>query len=313
MPSQYGNGPFVTHETSSDVVIIPRPPVPNMNEPRTNCPHQETGLLSWHNPNTWGGQVPTSGDVTLPSNSKVVITQSITSELGVITVPSTSELIFDENTSSRITLDVAGMDIQGALRAGSETCRYSSELIITLHGSRPTNLNIYGKSSTAVPTYKGISVNGANSIISVHGKRYYPTWTRLAETVSAGQSYLLVQELVNWESGQEIVLTTTAIHDSREWHKNEVMTIDFIVDSPIPGVGSAIHFTNPVAHAHIANNGYQAEVGLLSRSIKIQGAADDSDPTDPATGSCTDRSHFGSNLAPCPNKYKTVSTVSGIL
>lgn len=303
-PSLYGTGPFVTHETSSDIVTIPRPPVPNLNEPKSNCPHQETGLLSWHNPNTWGGQVPSSGDVTLPSNSKVIITQRITSELGVITVPSSSELIFDENTSSPITLDVAGMDVQGALRAGSETCRYSTELIITLHGSRPTDLNIYGQSSTAVPTYKGISVNGG--IISMHGKQYYPTWTRLAKSVSAGQSYLLVQEQVNWEAGQEIVLTTTAIHDSREWHKNEVLTIDYIINSPVSGVGSAIHFTTPAAHEHIANNGYQAEVGLLTRNIRVQGAEDDSDPTDTA-GSCTDRNHFGSNLAPCPNKYKTVS------
>jgi len=274
-----------------------------LNEPRTNCPHQETGLLSWHDPNTWGGQVPSSGDVTLPSNSKVIITQSVTSELGLITVPSTSELIFDENESSPITLDVSGMNVQGALRAGSETCRYSTELIITLHGSRPIDLNIQGQSNTAVPTYKGISINGG--IISLHGKRYYPTWTRLAESVQAGQSYLLVQEQVNWEPGQEIVLTTTAIHDSREWHKNEVMTIDYIVNSPVPGVGSAIHFTAPAAHDHIANGSYQGEVGLLSRNIKVQGSSDDSDPTD-AAGSCTDRNHFGSNLAPCPNKYKTV-------
>lgn len=241
----------------------------------------------------------------MPSNSKVIISQTVTSVLGVISVPSSSELIFDENESSPITLDVSGMDVQGALRAGSETCRYSTELIITLHGSRPIDLNIQGQSNTAVPTYKGISINGG--IISLHGKRYYPTWTRLAEAVQAGQSYLLVQEQVNWEPGQEIVLTTTAIHDSREWHKNEIMTIDYIVNSPVPGVGSAIHFTTPAEHDHIANGSYQGEVGLLSRNIKIQGASDDSDPTDTA-GSCTDRNHFGSNLAPCPNKYKTVST-----
>jgi len=302
----YGNGPFVTLATSSDLVTIPRPPVPSSSgEPRSNCPHTKAGLLSWHDDATWlSGNVPLTGDdVTLPSNSKVIITQSVTQKLGLVTVPSTSELIFDENDDTPITLDIAGMDVRGALRAGSQTCRYLTELTITLHGSRPTDLNKYGTSSTAVPTYKGISVNGG--IISMHGKQEYPTWSRLSESVPAGQSYLLVQEQVNWKAGQEIVLVTTAIHDSRAIHENEVLTISSIEHTPVPGVGSAIHFTAPAAHAHIANNGYQAEVGLLTRNIKVQGSASDSEPTDPDMGSCTGQWHFGTNFAPCPWKYKT--------
>jgi len=228
--------------------------------------------------------------------------QSITDQLGVITVPSSSELIFDEDDVAPITLDIAGMELQGALRAGSETCRYLTELTITLHGSRPTDLNIYGTSSTAVPSYKGISVNGG--IISMHGKREYPTWSRLAESVPAGQSYLLLQEQVNWQAGQVVVVVTTAIHDSRAWHQNEQLVIDFIEQSPAPGVGAAVHFIGSAVHAHIANHGYQAEVGLLSRNIKVQGDPT-SEPTDPDTGDCTGNWHFSSNFAPCPYTYTT--------
>ena len=101
------------------------------------------------------------------------------------------------------------MDGQGAIRAGSGTCPYLTDLTITLHGSRPTDFNIYGLSSTATPTYKGISVNGG--ILDIHGKRHYPTWTRLAESIAIGQTYLLVQEDVNWEVGQEIVLSECAM------------------------------------------------------------------------------------------------------
>ena len=310
--SIYGNGPFVTLATSSEVVTIPRPPVPpGLDDPRTNCPHDETNLLSWHDGGTWtssSGQVPTSGDVTLPENSKIIISQSITEELGVITIPSTSELIFGEDDTNPITLDIAGMDVQGAIRAGSGTCPYLTDLTITLHGSRPTDFNIYGLSSTATPTYKGISVNGG--ILSMHGKRYFPTWTRLAESVAIGQTYLLVQEDVNWEVGQQIVVTTTALHDSRSWHQNEVLTISSIDHLPdlvgIGPVGAAVHFTNtPTAYAHIANNGYQAEVGLLTRNIKIQGAADDSEPTDTDSCDATGAYHHGSSEAVCPNTYKT--------
>ena len=137
--------------------------------------------------------MPNAGeDVTLPENSKVVIALGVDEELGIITIPASSELIFAENAAG-IAFDISGMDVQGALRAGSETCRYLTDLTITLHGSRPNDLNIYGKSPTATTTYKGISVNGGT--ISIHGKRYYPTWTRLAQTAPAGQKYLLVQEV----------------------------------------------------------------------------------------------------------------------
>ena len=196
---------------------------------RSNCPHQWPGLISWHDPNTWGGLVPTSGDVTLPENSKVVISEPVLGQLGVIIVPATSELIFAENQYYPITLDIGGMDVRGAIRAGSETCRYLTELTITLYGTRPTDLNIQGQSPTATPTYKGISVNGG--ILSIHGKRYFPTWTRLAETVEAGQDYLLVQEEVNWQLGQEIVLTTTGKNVSSFCKKTQ--QCPFLIKTPI--------------------------------------------------------------------------------
>lgn len=250
------------------------------------------------------GHVPLAGeDVTLPSNAKVVVSQTVTEELGVVTVPSTSELIFGEDASSPIAFDVSGMDVQGALRAGSATCPYVTELTITLHGTRPTDIDVYGASPTATKTYKGISVSGGT--ISLHGKRYHPTWSRLAETVSAGQSYALLQEGVDWEAGMEVVLVTTAVHDSRTWHRNEVLTVSSVVTDPVPGVGSAVHFATPAAYDHVANGGYQAEVGLLTRNIRVQGAPEDSEPIDPDPGTCTDRSHFGRTNAPCPNTDTT--------
>lgn len=304
--NSYGNGPFVTTATSSELVTIPRPQNPG-SQPQTNCPHLQAGLKNWHDSATWSSSsIPAAGEsVTLPANSKVIINQAVVEQLGLITIPSTSELIFGENAGAAITLSVAGMDVRGALRAGSETCLYGTELTITLHGTRPNDLDIYGKSPTATPTYKGISVNGG--IISMHGKRYFPTWSRLAESVPSGQSYVLLQDQVNWEAGQEVLLTTTAVHDSRVWHRNDVLTIDYVVANPIPGVvGSAVHFTSSALYAHIANNGYQAEVGVLSRNIKIQGAADDSEPTDrDETGGCTGYWHAGVNFKPCPWTHKT--------
>ena len=47
--------------------------------------------------------MPNAGeDVTLPENSKVVIALGVDEELGVITIPASSELIFAENAAGGV-------------------------------------------------------------------------------------------------------------------------------------------------------------------------------------------------------------------
>eukprot|EP00957_Ditylum_brightwellii_P166609 12682811-Ditylum_brightwellii.AAC.1 len=103
--------------------------------------------------------------------------------------------------------------------------------------------------------------------------------------------------------------------DSREWHQNEVLTIDALEANPPDGVGAVVYLTSPVVYKHLANYAYQAEVGLLSRMIKIQGSSTDSEPTDPDPLTCTyntDPAYDGSNRwiygnsgRPCPNTELT--------
>lgn len=308
------NGPFVTKAASSEIVTIPHPPQPNIIKGlfRTNCPEDEAGLLSWHNSATWSstlGRVPIAGDnVILPANSKVVVTQSVSGKLGLITIPSTSMLVFAENPQG-ITLDVDGIEVQGSggtrgvLRAGSVTCRYETDLTITLYGSRPPN----AVTNQPAATYKGISVNGGT--IDLHGERYFPTWTRLAKTVLAGQNYILLQDDVNWKPNHEIVLVTTAVHDSYLWHRNEVLIVSSVQSNPVPNVGSVVYVTTPVQYKHIANNGYQAEVGLLTRNIVVQGSSTDSEYTDEDPGNCVYYAYGGNALKPCPNYRLSESNV----
>ena len=91
---------------------------------------------------------------------------------------------------------------------------------------------------------------------------------------------LVLQEaVVNWQPGQDIVVVTTAMKDSREWHQNEVRTIQRVYQLATGRV--AVQITTPLQYRHVAHTAYQAEVGLLSRSIKIQGAEQDSEAVDP--------------------------------
>ena len=184
------------------------------------CPHEEAGLLSWHVASTWAdGEVPVAGsNVTIPDGVKVVVTQSLGgSPFGLITVPVSSELIFAPNASG-IELHATGVRVDGALRAGAESCRLSTPLTITLHGSRPT----IASTTVREPWVKGIHVTGE---LDLHGKRYFRTWSRLAAPVAPGQTTIWLQHAVNWEPGQSIVLVSTELKDSRDWHRNEVLTV----------------------------------------------------------------------------------------
>jgi hypothetical protein len=226
-----------------------------------------------------------------------VIRRSVVGKLSFVNIPASSELIFGEN-STGITFDADGIIVTGKLTAGSETCRINTPVTITLHGARPNGAVI----KVPPPEYKGISVTGQ---ISLHGARFFRTWTRLALTINPGDSVLMLQHGVNWLPGQKIVLVTTAMKDSREWHRNEIASVTKVTLSPRPGVGAAVFLDKPVLYQHIANRGYQGEVGLLTRSVKIQGNPT-SEPTDPDPLNCTQSVlNYGDAAIPCPNASLT--------
>ena len=78
-----------------------------------------------------------------------------------------------------------------------------------------------------------------------------------------------------------MLLVSTALKDARDWHRNEVLEIAENVPPDASDwageyVGAVLRLATPATHAHAANSAYQGEVGLLSRRLRIQGAAADS-------------------------------------
>ena len=290
----------------SEVIILPDPPEPTASSllsgtDRTGCPHEQGDLQNWHNASTWDGTIPRAGDdVTLPAGVSVLIDQSVSGILGTVIIPATSYLIFGESIDG-IEINASGFDVRGNLVAGSETCRIETSITITLHGSRPGDNDINGSHATAIPTYKGIAVSGGT--LSLHGKRYYNTWTRLAKAVRPGDSIVHTQNPVNWEDGQEVVIVTTAFRDDRAWHQNEVRSI-VSIEADSGGVGSILALDEPLEFTHLANPSYQGEIGLLSRTIVVQGSDADSQPVyDIDDGQYqSSRSVMGTTIAPNPSK-----------
>lgn len=256
---------LVSADQNTEQVIIPQPPPADFspNTARNDCPHLQGTFVDFH---SYFGSLSNGQDITIPLDTIMLISRTVPETLGFVTIPATSTLVFGENDDG-IAFDVGGIQVEGSLIAGSETCRLQTQLDITLHGNRPL-----GAQSEE---YKGISVTGKiypacyckmfvlsflmqlcrspPGLLSLHGKRYYRTMTRLARRALPGDTMLYVQDVVNWELDQEIVLVTTAIRDSRDWHENEVFVVDRVETSnmPYPEVKSVVHLTSAVQNGHI--------------------------------------------------------------
>ena len=62
---------------------------------------------------------------------------------------------------------------------------------------------------------------------------------------------LLLQDAVNWDAGQEVVVTTTQRKDARDWHQNEVHVIsDVRAASHLGANVTAVYLIEPLAYDH---------------------------------------------------------------
>jgi hypothetical protein len=236
--------------------------------------------------------------VTLPSDTTLLITagsllSNATHPYGKITVPPTTRLVFDDpGADGHLELDVMGMVIDGAVEAGSATCRLEGRLTITLHGAFGSGNSserhlISGGQGTNDDALKGIVVSAnADARLDLHGALFFPTWTRLAahvpgaapQSTTAPQirnSVVYLQDCVNWRAGQLLLVTSSHHKDVRGYHFNEQRIIAaggvrcVSVDGRTYG---QLTLTQPLAYYHHAGaHEYQVEVALLSRQVVVRG------------------------------------------
>ncbi|KAL1511578.1 hypothetical protein AB1Y20_006372 [Prymnesium parvum] len=280
VPTGVLNSEFILPATASRSAVLPTAqpePADLSSDVRSDCPWADASLSLWEDTSTWGGVVPAAGaDVTIPEGLSVLVNRSDAvheAAYGTVHIPSSSRLIFGD---AAVRFAATAIVVRGELRGGSEGCRILSSLTITLHGTR------------AAADEKGIVVE-EGGVLDLHGQLFYPTWTRLARAAAAGDDVVYTQHCVNWLPGQEIVVTTTDFKDSREHNRNDNLTLAAV--ECVSGVGK-LTLASPLAHGHYAGwYEYQAEVALLSRTVVVQGAEEDSPPTDLPTGVCFDDVH----------------------
>jgi uncharacterized protein YjdB len=230
-----------------------------------------TSLKKWSNSSTWLSNLkPTANDdVLIPSNSVVVLDENVS--LKSLTIE--GKLIID--LSKNITINAEYIIVKGAssyFEWGTPSQPYNNKGIITLMGSDATKL-IPG---TTIES-KGILVMN-NAKLEMHGK-VKTSWTNLSSNVAAGNNTITIATATNnWEVGDEIVITSSRLSEN-EAEKRSITAISpdkrtFTLNAALgfPHIGQSKTYTR-------SNDGktwtgdMRAEVGLLSKSIKIQGDA----------------------------------------
>merc|ERR1719431_993384 len=113
-------------------------------------------------------------------------------------------------------------------------------------------------------------INGG--ALDLHGEFIPMTWTYLADTAAIGDTEITLKNGVNWKPGSEIIIATTGGRASMGESEKKV------IDS-VSADGTVITLTEPLKFEHLSimqtfgshDIETRAEVGLLSRNVKVKG------------------------------------------
>jgi len=224
-------------------------------------------------------ELPSLTNWTVPQGSTYVIGQHGSHDFGALKVKGT--LVAPQNEDVNILANYILVESSGEFQIGMERSPYLEKATITLNG---TDLNqhvgLRGMSGMGTK-FLGAMNNG---IIRLHGKERV-SWNKLRETAVAASSLIKVENYHDWKVGDEIVIAPTGAPSS---HENEDYADDYDKRKiySMSNYNKDITLDAPLSHRHsgetrtYSGNGQtwtadmRAEVGLLTRNIKIQGDGD---------------------------------------
>ncbi len=238
---------------------------------------RQSGL--WSSPSTWpGNRLPTANDdITIPAGRTVTLVGTCRAKS--IRVNGTLNAVNTQNTGAWINLETQSIVVSGKMEIGTESRPYAAneKCLITLTGKR--------SGGTSASNGGILVLNGG--VLELHGKKKM-SWTNLAATANAGARQITLTKAVDWEVGDRIALTATGLASSQSKAWNNVDEAEI---TAISGNGRTLTLKDALRFRHIGgsktytrakdgkkwNVNIQAEVGLLSHYIKIQGNTSNAD------------------------------------
>ncbi len=228
---------------------------------------------NWHDPNTWDNGVPTMADDVVIPSGKVVDFNGAAHVAKTLLIQGTATALESGATNKILSTDWILVD-GGSLNIGSEANRYDTHTFaITLEGDN----HLQNLPSLGINSNDAFLMSRAGGTLNLFGA-VETSWTQLGATASGGATSITLKEAVTWTIGDEIVIASTTF----DMNQAETRTI-----TSVSGDHKTFDLNAPLSFSHYGelqfyDNGKgtnyeldeRAEVGLLSRSIKIQGDAD---------------------------------------
>ena len=235
------------------------PPPPTLPPPIP--PGRPEQTLSWSNVSIWpGGELPKEGDDIFINCTWYLLLDTTIPRLGMLTICGSLELLDGMDHIVQVDLII----IQGGrLVTGYPDTPFTSRATFLLHGNKSSPEHFF-----TIGPILGAKALGAFGELILTGTPRSPSWTTLAATVAAGGTQISLSDPVEWEVGDEIVITSTSF----EGKQSEKAVI-----STVSGSRTTLTLRDPVQYQHIYETEtvgslsytVAAEVGLLTRNIVI--------------------------------------------
>ncbi|HET9066716.1 MAG TPA: G8 domain-containing protein [Gemmatimonadales bacterium] len=239
--------------TPHDPVVPPPPPGPGV-PPPPPPPPPAPSIARWSDSATWAPLgIPALGDdVVIPAGKEVLLD---------VTPPHIDQLriagTLRVSDSTDLALWANEILVEGRFEVGTESAPHQRKFVITLsEGS--------GSGTTVGTKVLGVLPGG---VLEMHGQPRLG-WTRLATTAMEGTRSLTLLANHDWKVGDRIVVASTDFDPN---HAEELVVAG--------GSGNTVTFEQGLQYRHwgqlqqYAGRAVdeRAEVGLLTRNIKIQG------------------------------------------
>ena len=219
-----------------------------------------TPTKRWSDPASWpAGKVPAEGEaVSLAAGTSLLLDVS-PPRLGSLSVASGAALVFAD--TANIALNTDWIMLQGTLAIGSEAQPFTHRATITLTDQTPGE-DVMGLGDRV------LGVMGGR--LELHGQQRL-AWTHLARTARAGTTTLTLKAAPDWQPGDLLGLASTDFDPGQ----SEQITVRSVS-------GNTVTLSLPLKYTHWGDpetiDGQtvteQAEVGLLSRNVVVQGGPD---------------------------------------
>src|SRR6185295_11744922 len=221
--------------------------------------------VRWSDPATWPDrQVPRAGDkVTIAADKDVVLDVSPPA-LGGVTID--GRLSFADNKDLELTTE--WIMLHGELEIGTEARPHTRKATITLTDNvKGEDIGVPPASVASERVDRGIMIMGGT--LNLHGDEKH-TWTKLANTATAGSTSIQVLDAAGWRTGDEVVLASTDF-DPRQAERRTIAAIK----------GNTIALDRKLEYMHFGKITFdvdeRGEVAMLTRNIRIQASPDAAD------------------------------------